>query len=450
MAAKADPLQPVDVLRGKLRGRLYTPADSFYNLARRGLGTTPVDDRFPALVVLPEGPDDIARTLDFARAQHLEISVRSGGHDVFGASTTATGVVIDLSRMNAVSFDPATGIARAGAGARSGELIVVGAAHGRAPVLGMHPHIGLGGVTLGGGIGWLCGAYGAAVDHLFAVDVVTADGRMVRANAQENADLFWALRGGGGNFGVVTAFTYQMQPVTQVLAGAVSYKADPSKFLRFLREFLAGSPDALDIGTAISMESSPTASTMVCWSGDPAEGEKVLRPLRTFAPAMVDTIKLQNYVNFANNFPDNGLDKLFWRGGEVDGLNDSVIDAIAGIIDRKELKNCSIGVLHYMHGALCRAPAGSTPFIREQGHILYNMAAFWGGEVHPQEKMEWVRATAETLKAVNSKQTYLNYLSYEGEQPVRNTFGPHYARLQEVKRKYDPDNVFHNNRNIRA
>jgi FAD/FMN-containing dehydrogenase len=442
--------QSLDALRGKLRGKLYTPSDSLYNLARRGLGTSPVEDRFPALVVLPEGPDDIARALEFARTQQLEISVRSGGHDYLGASTTAKGVLIDLARMNAVSLDPATGIARAGGGMRSGELNMAGGDHGLAPVLGMSPHIGLGGVTLGGGIGWLCGKYGAAVDHLLAVDVVTADGRMLRASAQENPDLFWALRGGGGNFGVAAVFTYKLQPVSQVLAGAIAYKVDPVRFLKFLRGFLAESPDELDMGATFTLGKDPAVFMRVCWSGDPAEGELALRPLRSFAPAMMDTVKVQGYAGFANDSPVARFNNMFLRGGEFDGLNDKVIDTLAGVIAKGGPKDCAVGVLHYMHGALCRVPAGDTPLIRTEDHILYSIVAPWEGMVRAQDKVDWALATAETLKAVNSQQTYVNYLSFEGGQYVRDAFGPHYARLQDIKRKYDPDNVFRNNRNIQA
>jgi Berberine and berberine like len=170
--------------------------------------------------------------------------------------------------------------------------------------------------------------------------------------------------------------------------------------------------------------------------------------LRSFAPMIIDTVKLQTYVSFANGAPR--FDNMFLRGGEFDGLEDRVIEKFVGIVAKGGPKDCLIGVLHYMHGALCRAPADETPFIRAAGHILYNIVAPWQGAAHPQDKIDWALATAETLRAVNSKQIYVNYLSYEGDQYVQDAFGPHYARLQALKRKYDPDNVFHNNRNIRA
>ena len=446
LAANALPRQSVASLRSKLRGQLFAPADNAYDQARRGLGTTPVEDRFPAVVVQPDNPDDIARTLDFARAHHLDISIRSGGHDLLGASTTATGVLIDLCRMNDVSLDATTGIVRVGAGTRAGELTSVGAAHDLAPMLGMNPNVGVGGLTLGGGMGWLSGSHGATVDSLLAIELVTAHGRVIRADAQENTDLYWALRGGGGNFGIATTFTYKMQPVSRVLAGDIGYKADPSKLLRFLNEFLADSPDELDLGVLFSLGASPAAIIRLCWSGNPQDGEKALRPLRAFAPAIIDNIKLQNYVGFANGSPH--FDNMFLRGGEFDGLNDKVIEEFAGIIEKGGPKDCLVGVLHYIHGALCRAPADSTPFIREQGHILYNIVAPWQGAARAQDKVDWALSTADALKAVNSKHIYVNYLSYEGGGYVQDSFGRYYSRLQAIKRKHDPENIFHNNRNI--
>jgi FAD/FMN-containing dehydrogenase len=439
----------VEALRGKLKGKLYAPTDSGYDIARRGLGSTPVEDRFPALVVQPNGPEDIARTLEFARKHGLEISVRSGGHDTFGASTTPTGVVIDLSEMSAISVDAATGIARAGAGARASMLNAAGSPYGLVPVLGTAGHVGLGGLTLGGGIGWLCGSHGATVDNLLGVEMVTADGRLVRASAQENPDLFWALRGGGGNFGVATSFTYQMQRVAQVLAGKLTFKTDAAPFLRFMRDFLAQSPDELDLVVIIPVVSPQIVNVALCWSGSMEAGERTLAALKAFSAPVVDTVKMQSYSAFVSGAVVP-FENQYWRGGEFDGLSDKAIDAFSAILERGAPESCMISALHYMHGALCRTPAGSTPFIRQSGHILYYAVTTWAGANRPPEKVKWVQDTADQLRAVNSEQTYINYLSYEGAKPIRDAFGPHFGRLSAIKRKYDPQNLFHNNRNIKA
>jgi FAD/FMN-containing dehydrogenase len=357
-------------------------------------------------------------------------------------------MLIDLSRMSEVRVDPATGLAHVGAGARAGVLTASAAPHGLAPLMGMNPNVGVGGLTLGGGMGWLAGRFGATVDHLLAVELVTADGRKLRADAREHADLFWALRGGGGNFGVATAFAMRMQPVTQVLAGDIGFKAAPTRFLRFLREFLAASPDELELAVLFTLAPNPVVMVRLCWSGDPAAGERVLAPLRGFATVALDTVKPQLYGQFATA----GLrfDTMFLRGGEFSGLTDRVIDAFAGIVDQGGPKDCMIGVLHYLHGVLCRVPLDSTPFLRQAGHILYNIVAPWQGAGRQSDKIGWALGASETLRAVNSKRIYINYLSYEGGDYVRDAYGPHYDRLRAVKRRYDPDNVFRNNRNIRA
>lgn len=438
---------PVAALRDKLRGALHMPADPTYDEMRRGRGSTPVEDRFPAMVVLPETSDDISRTLDFAHSHKLEVSVRSGGHDVFGASTAGRGIVLDLLRMNAIRIDPAKGLAVTGAGVRAGELTLAAGKYGLTPVLGFHPNVGLGGLTLGGGIGWLCGTQGATVDHLASVDLVTADGRAIRADAEHNADLFWALRGGGGNFGVATAFTYRMPAVTHVLAGDVSYRADPIRFLRYVRDILAETPDALEILATITTGPEPICMLRVCWSGDIAVGEQAIRSLKTFAPAIAYRIAPIAYSEFATRAPAI-RGSLLWRGGQLERLGDEAIEAIADAT--KTLRpGCNIGIQHYFHGALCRVPAASTPLIRNAGHVMYNITAYWTGDTRPTPQIEWVQTTAAKLRPFNSAGTYINYLSYPGEQPVRAAYGPHYARLQTIKRRYDPENVFRNNRNIR-
>jgi FAD/FMN-containing dehydrogenase len=438
-------MKSLAALRSKLRGSLYLPSDAEYTSAKRGNGTTPVADRFPAVVILVKGADDIARSIEFARINDIDFSIRSGGHDMLGASTTAGGVLIDLCCMDGVDLDPLSGMVRVGGGARSGAVTTAGEPFGLAPVLGMSPNVGIGGLALGGGIGWLSGTHGATVDHVLAVEAVTADGKRIKADARNETDLFWALRGGGGNFAVATAFTLQLQPVAQVLAGEISLKVSPAKLLHFMRDFVVESGDALDAEIAFGLGPDAAADIRLCWSGDPAEGDRMLRPLRTFAPIVRDTVKVQSFADFSNAEPK--LDSMFFRGGEFDGLTERVAEAIAGIVGRGGPKGCTIGVLHFMHGALCRPPA-DTPFNRPFGHILYNVVAPLEKSRCQSDKIDWAIKTFEALKVVSSGRTYLNYLCEKGDEPIRAAFGPHFERLRAVKRRYDPDNIFHNTRNI--
>lgn len=436
---------PVHALRNSLHGHVHMADDVDYPIARRGLGMTPVTGKSPALVVEPHGCDDVAEAVRFAREHGLDLSVRAGGHDVLGASTTPDGMLLDLHRLNGINLDPASGLVQVGAGVRAGQLTAAGEPHGLVPMVGMNSDVGVGGLTLGGGMGWLAGRFGATVDHLLAVDLVTADGQAVRADAEQNADLFWALRGGGGNFGVVTSFTYRMQEVGPVLAGDLGYRTDPAEMLRFIRSFLEVSPDELEIGVLFTLDPEPVAVVRLCWSGDPEAGQEALRPLRAYAPTVLDTVEVQSYAGFANG--GARFDSMACRGGEFDGLNDRAIDALTAVINRGGPKGCLVGILHFVHGALCR-PEIDTPFIRTPGNILYNIIASWQGTEDDPERVAWADAASEALRPVNSERIYVNYLSYPEQRYVEGSFGRHYERLRAVKRHYDPTNVFHNNRNI--
>lgn len=436
-------------LRQRLSGAAVVSGEQHYRSARRGAGSTPIGDRAPAVVVLPETADDVARAIDFARANDLDVSVRSGGHDVFAASTTPSGVLIDLARLSAITVDPATGVARAGAGVRSGALGAAAATHRRAPVLGMNPTVGLGGLTLGGGLGWLCGAHGAAVDHLVAVELVTADGRLLTADSEQHAELFWALRGGGGNFGVATAFTYRLPPIDEVLAGTVVMRGEPRPFLRFLDELLADSPDELDVAAGV-LSIGGDACTFVrgCWCGEVAAGERIFERIRQFAPIVHDDVGRRRFHDFVDVSPMSDVRSMYWRGGELARLTEPVIDAFVAVLEAGLPADCMVSLLHYVHGAAIRVPFDSTPLIREPGHIMYNVVATSTEEAPEREAIDWVNAAAASLRRVDAERTYVNYLSVDDADAVARSYGPHFARLQAVKRCYDPDNVFHHNRNI--
>jgi FAD/FMN-containing dehydrogenase len=441
-------MRSIEDLRAKIAGNLLVPGADGYDRVRRGGGSTAVNNRRPAIIVQAKTEDDVARAIEFARSQDIDLSVRSGGHDMLGASTTATGLLLDLSLMDQLNLDASTGVGRVAGGARSGVLFNAGAAHGLAPVLGMSANVGVAGLLLGGGIGWISGRFGAAVDHLISVDIVTADGRFITANERDNSDLFWAIRGGGGNFGVATAFTIEMRRLSNVLAGTITYrKAEPTQLMNSLSEILVESGDPLDVGFDFTLGKDAAASLTLCWSADRVAGERVVGRLRQLAPPARDEVKEQRLADFVGG-ETNGQ-TLFLRGGELASLSQNAIETIADVIERGGPDGCSIGLLHYMHGALSRVPLDQTPFIRPDGHILYNIVASSSGPDADPAGVAWACETWETLRPISSPRTYPNYLCEENEEAVRAAYGPHYDRLRAIKRCYDPGNIFRHNRNIR-
>lgn len=441
-------MKTVKALKDRVEGRVFVQSDEGYESAKRGLGTTSTIDRQPVLIVQAKNTDDVVRTIDFACSNELDMSVRSGGHDMLGASTTPHGVLLDLCQLSQASLDPKTGLVRVGGGARADLLYKIGAPYNLAPILGMSPHVGVGGLILGGGIGWISGTFGAAVDHVTAVDVITVDGRKLTADAHQNTDLFWALRGGGGNFGVATAFTLQLHPLAEVFAGIVRFENfNPVKLLTSLGDFLSESPDSLDIEISFTLASKPTATVRLCWSGHSVSGAHPLRSLQRLAKTSECSIKRQRLADFVMDYPR--ADNLFLRGGEIGGLTQPTIQTIAGIIDKGGPEGCTLGLLHYMHGALCKVPYNSTPFIRPCGHLLYNIVSPSEGRANDPEGVAWAIETWSALQPVSSVRTYPNYLCEENEEAVQSAFGKNYERLRAIKRVYDPTNLFRNNRNIR-
>jgi len=255
---------PLAQFRSTFKGAVVVRGDADYDRARAIASVNPRTDKRPRLIARCSDADDVARAIEFGRAQALEIAVRAGGHDVLGASVCEDGIVIDVSRMKSIAIDVGRRTARVEAGIRSSELNTATSVHGLAAVLGCNPAVGVAGLTLGGGLGWFVGRFGAACDNLVAAEVVDVNGMRRHASADENADLFWALRGGGGNFGVVTAFEYRLQPVDRVLGGLIAFRTDVAPFLRFYRDFMKGAPDALAVETSIVILDRPMILCTAC------------------------------------------------------------------------------------------------------------------------------------------------------------------------------------------
>ena len=449
----------IDSLRNNLSGRLILPDDPAYEAARRLPSFNPTVDKHPRAIVRCVSRDDVVHAIRFARDHSLEIAVRSGGHDVLGASI-GDGMVIDLSPLKAININAEQRIAHVEPGVRSYELNAATQKHGLAAVLGCNPGVGVAGLTLGGGLGWLLGTRGAACDNLLGADLVTADGKFLRASKDENPDLYWALRGGGGNFGIAASFDFELHPVDRVLGGVLLLRADPAKFLRFYSTFMQSAPDDLAVEISIIPGKQATIIALVSWSGGVAEGERVLKPLRNFETPLTDWIDNVPYAGITNRMrdagallsqgqpPPRGPGYNFWRGGSIAALSDSCAEKIAAALDQAPA-GCSLGLGHYMHGQICRSPKGATPLIRTPGEMTYFFNASWADPQRAEASMEWVEYSRATIEPFSRKGAYINYLSTNEPAAVEASYGANYRRLAAIKRRYDPENIFRGNRNIR-
>jgi FAD/FMN-containing dehydrogenase len=403
--------------------------------------------------------EDVAVAIEYARESGLDVAIRSGGHDVLGASV-CDGAVIDLSPLKQIQIDAAKRTARVQAGVLSGELNTVAQRNGLAAALGCHPGVGVGGLVLGGGLGWLIGTQGAACDNLIGAEFITAEGRVLQVSEDGTPDLFWALRGGGGNFGIVTSLDIRLHAADQVLGGILVLRTEVASFLRFYCTFMQDAPDPLTVEITVLPGSPPVVIAIIYWNGDQVSGERILKPLRSFGTVAADWVEPVAYARLTSRMSDvgpllgqsqgsgNATLYNYWRGGAVQELNDVSIGHIAqAILSAPE--GCSFGVGHYMHGQVCRVPAGATPLLRRQGQATYLFSATWANESRADACMAWVTESHAALASYSTQGSYINYLSEDTEAAVKASYGTNYQRLHRIKRQYDPSNFFHHNRNIR-
>jgi FAD/FMN-containing dehydrogenase len=449
----------------RFRGEIITADHADYDTARAVWNG--VIDRHPRLIARCSGSADVAAAVRFARDHDLEIAVRGGGHNVAGTSVCDDGIVIDLSTMRAVSVDPAARTAVVQGGALWGDVDHETQAHGLATTGGIVSHTGVGGLTLGGGLGWLMRKHGLTVDNLLAAEVVTAEGSNVRASADEDPDLFWALRGGGGNFGIVATFRFALHPVgPTVMAGPVFWAADDTiDVLRFYRDLVAGAP--AELGTVIRLGTipplpgipeelhfRPAIAVVCCFAGSVDDGERAVHELRRFGSPLLDLVEPKPYVAHQSTIDEtvpHGW-HYYWKATSLTGLSDAVISAVA---DHSYTANSprSYAVMFHMGGAVSRVPEHATAYAgRDMAHNMV-IEGVWlpeeSGE-HAAAETAWARGFLDALEPHRAG-VYVNFLdSDDDDSRVREAYGNHiYRRLAEVKAKYDPDNVFHHNKNIR-
>jgi FAD/FMN-containing dehydrogenase len=445
------------------QGQLITADHTEYDTAR-AIWNGAID-RHPRLIARCSRTADVATALRFARDHDLEIAVRGGGHNVAGTAVCDDGIVIDLSAMRAVRVDPARRTAQVEGGALWGDVDQQTQAHGLATTGGIVSHTGVAGLTLGGGIGWLMRKHGLTVDNLLAAEVVTADGELLRASDHKHPDLFWALRGGGGNFGVVTSFEFQLHPVgPDVLAGPILWDAsDTGEVLRFYRAFVRSAPD--ELGTVVRFGTAPPLSAIpeelhwrpvilvgACYAGPVADAEEVLRPLRAFGRPLLDLIAPTPYVNHQSAIDSTVLHgwSYYWKSTYLPELRDDLIDVITDHAFACSSPRSYVALFH-LGGAVNRVPEGGTAFGNRQVSHAMTLDAVWQpGEDYADRDIAWTRRFFTALDSYREG-VYVNFLGAdEGPDRIRDAYSAAiYDRLVEIKTKYDPDNIFHHNQNIR-
>lgn len=439
-------------VRAGLRGELLRTGDDGYDAARKVWNA--MTDNRPAIIARCAGAADVIHCVRFAREHDLLVSVRGGGHNVAGNAVCEGGLMIDLSPMKSVRVDPVARTARAEPGVLWGEFDRETQAFGLATTGGQVSTTGIAGLTLGGGEGWLASKYGYAVDNLLSADVVTADGRLTTASATTNEDLFWALRGAGHNFGVVTSFEYRLHPVSTVLGGMVFHPFERAKdVLQFYREFTTSLPDELTTiaGVLTAPDGNRVVALVACYAGALDEGERVLASLRRFGPPVGDTIGPIPYTAmqtlFDAAFPPGRLN--YWKGSLMTQLSDQVIEEIVEHARRIPSPFSAVMIPHY-HGAFSRVDKRDTAYYHRDLQYELIIVSSWIDPVDSEANISWTRDLFQAVQRHVSRAVYVNMLDRdEGELRVQEAYGANYERLVALKNKYDPTNFFRLNQNIK-
>ncbi len=436
----------------RLRGPLLKPGDRGYDEAR--IVWNGMIDRRPALIVRCAGPADVITAVNFARTNRLLVSVKGGGHNITGNAVCDNGLMIDLSAMKGIRVDPANRTVRAEAGLTWGEFNRETQAFGLATTGGVVSTTGIAGLTLGGGLGYLASKHGLSCDNLLSADIVTADGQLLTASAERNADLFWGLRGGGGNFGIVTSFEYRLHPVQSVLAGLVIHPIErAAEVLRFYRDFARSCPDEMMAAAALmtSPEGMPIAAIAVSYIGETEKGEELVKPLRQFGPPLADTIGATSYVAL-NSLLDAavpyGSVQRYWKSSFLKEIGDEVIDIVVARTTRF-LSPMSMVLFFHLHGAAARIDRDATAFGLRDDQWDYDVISQWTDPAEAAQHIQWTRDFWNAVEPFASGEVYVNHLDAEEAGRIRAAYHHNYDRLVALKNKYDPTNLFRLNQNIR-
>jgi FAD/FMN-containing dehydrogenase len=441
----------IESLKASLQGELLQHDDETYNSARRVWNG--MIDRKPALIARCATQADVIKAVNFARTHRLLVSVRGGGHNVAGNAVCDGGLVIDLSGMKGIQVDPVKRTAQVEAGLTLGEFVRETQRFGLGTTVGTVSETGLSGLTLGGGMGWLMGKYGLSVDNLLAIDLVTADGQARRVSANENPDLFWGVRGSGGNLGIVTSFTFQLHPVGTLLAGMVIHPMSQAReVLHFYREFSRSAPDELTAYAVLATtpDDQPVIMLVLCYCGSLEEGERLIAPVRQFGSPVADLIQPMSYLDLTTMIDATSPAgrHYYEKGSTLKGLSDEAIECIAqyGLTITSPF---TLVLIQHVHGAVCRIAPTETAVsvLRDESYVLA-ILSMWEHD-DAQRHIEWTRAFWAALEPFATSGVYINMLTDETEERIRASYGVNYERLVALKNTYDPANLFHMNQNIK-
>jgi FAD/FMN-containing dehydrogenase len=446
-------------LRDRLHGDLLNPGDEGYEAARTVFNA--MIEKYPSHVVRPTGAADVMAAVDFAREHDLLLSVKGGGHNFAGTAVCDDGVTIDCSEMDSVRVDPDARTASVGPGATWADVDHETGAFDLATTGGLVSTTGVAGLTLGGGQGYLARKHGLTIDNLRSVDLVTADGELIRVSEAEHPDLFWAVRGGGGNFGVVTSFEFDLHPIEpEVLAGPVFHPYEDAKeVLRFYREFTTDAPDELACYALVvrvppgepfpeAYRGEPSVAFAVCYAGPTDEAEAALEPLRAFGDPIVDAIRPMPYTTLQQSFDDGSPEGYRWytKAHYLADLPDGAIDTIVEFTDPFPGPLTQVA-LEPMGGAIAQVDPTATAFPHREAAYSFGIWPGWGDPERDDELVEWAREFHEAM-APYADGVYANYLDRDESDRVGDAYGENYERLADIKDEWDPENLFRMNQNI--
>ncbi len=453
--------ETIDKLKTGLTGQVVLPDAPNYDEVREIWNA--MIDRRPAAIVQCTTADDVSRAIAFARENGLELTIRGAGHNIAGNAVCDNGVMIDLSTMKQVRIDAQRRRAYVEPGATLNDFDLAAQSHGLATPVGINSTTGIAGLTLGGGFGWLTRKYGLTIDNLVSAAIITADGKQIRTSETENADLFWAIRGGGGNFGVVTEFEFTLHPVgPEILAGLIVFPFSQAKqVLTQYRKFAESAPEELNVWAVlrkapplpflpVEVHGKEVVVLPVFYVGDIAEGEKLIEALRQFGDACGEHIGAQPYVEWQQAFDPlltRGA-RNYWKSHNFTELQDGVLDAIVEFAGKLPSPHCEI-FIGCIAGAYNRVPADATAYYHRDAKFVLNVHGRWEDAAQDQMGIAWAREFFQASAPYASAGAYVNFMTEEEGDRVTAAYGSNYDRLVQIKQRYDPENIFHFNQNIK-